>query len=48
MAKQKADQLTVSYDKEADVLYITKRIPLKARFSMVTTWLKKFFEVLSG
>ena len=24
MAKQKVDQLTVSYDKEADVLYITE------------------------
>ena len=27
MAKQKVDQLTVSYDKEADVLYITEGKP---------------------
>lgn len=27
MAKQKIDQLTVSYDKEADVLYITEGKP---------------------
>ena len=30
MAKQKADQLTVSYDKEADVLYLTEGNPRQA------------------
>ena len=30
MAKQKTDQLTVSYDKEADVLYITEGKPREA------------------
>ena len=30
MAKQKIDQLTVSYDKDADVLYITEGKPREA------------------
>ncbi|MBF0511131.1 MAG: DUF2283 domain-containing protein, partial [Candidatus Omnitrophica bacterium] len=30
MAKQKIDQLTVSYDKDADVLYITEGTPREA------------------
>ena len=30
MAKQKVDQLTVSYDKDADVLYITEGKPRQA------------------
>ena len=30
MVKQKTDQLTVSYDKEADVLYITEGKPREA------------------
>ena len=35
MAKQKIDQLTVSYDKEADVLYITEGRPQEALGEMV-------------
>ena len=30
MVKQKTDQLTVSYDKDADVLYITEGRPRKS------------------